>query len=151
MTSRGPQEGLNLNSPVVTWSEDISDFSMQKDFVFGKKLDCCLELLHCPLTPENYFEIVEAIARNVFNVEGEVNVSEAEYEVFTSFKFDGVEHNQIHIFVELTSTSTAHLTVFSKSLENHGDSLRSFLKSLVAKPMILSDTKNFDMLSFALI
>jgi hypothetical protein len=140
-----------MNSPVVSWAEDVSTFSMQKDFVFGEDLNCCLELLYSALTPESYSEIVEAIARDVYNVDGEVFVSETEYEVFTRFKFDGVEHNQSHIFVELTSTSVAHLTVFSKILEKDGEGLRNFLKSLVARSKVSNETRNLDMLSYALI
>jgi hypothetical protein len=143
--------GLDLNSPVVTWSDDVSDFSMQKDFVFGGMLNCCLELLYCSLNSENYSEIVETIARDVFNVDGEVNVSEAEYEVVTSFKFGGVEHNQTHIFAELTTTTVAHLTVFSNILETDGELLRTFLNSLITKAKVLDDTRSLDMLSFALI
>ena len=140
-----------MNPPVVNWCEDPSEISAQKDFIFGENLDCRLELRYGGLTVESYSEIVESIARDVYNVDGEVNVAEEEYEVLTSFKFDGVEHNQTHIFVELSSNSVAHLTVFSRILENDGDSLRTFLKSLAANSKISNETKNLDMLSFALI
>ncbi len=151
MKSSGLQVGLDLNPPVVDWSHDISEFSMQKDFVFGGKLECRLEVINCELSVENYSEIVEAIARDVFSVEGEVNVSDTEYEVVTTFKFDGVSHEQTHILVDLSTNSVGHLTVFSKVDESQSESLRSYVTSLVARTEVSGETQNLDLLSFRLV
>jgi hypothetical protein len=140
-----------VNSPVVDWEHDVSVFSMHKDFVFGKKLDCRLEIVNCVFSVESYSEIVEAIARDVYSVEGDVKVSETEYEVFTTFKFDGVEHEQTHILEELSPNSVAHLTVFSKVDESHMESLRRYIKSLVARTEVSKATQNLDLLSFSLV
>lgn len=141
--------GLGINPPVVDWANEDSELSLQKDFIFAGDLKCCLEVVHCDLSIANFSELVESVARDVYNVEGELSISDTADEIFTKFKFDGVNHEQTHIFVELDPKSVAHLTVFSRINATQADSLREFVNSLIVKTSILPDTKNLDSLTFS--
>ena len=150
MTSSELQVGLGINPPVVDWANEDSEPSLQKDFIFAGDLKCCLEVVHCDLSIANFSELVESIARDVYNVEGEVSISDTADEIFTKFIFDGVIHEQTHIFVEIDAKSVAHLTVFSRINALQADSLREFANSLIVKTNILPETKNLDSLTFSI-
>ena len=142
---------VDLDPPVVNWTSDSTEFTVQKDFVFGVDLTCCIEVINCSFSLENYSEIVEAIAREVFELDGEVNISESGDEVLTSFEFEGAMKTQTHLFLELSPNSVAHLTVFSKVLESQGESLKRYLKSLEIQTKVLDESQNLDLLSFSLV
>ena len=141
---------MNSIPPVVDWAEEGSESSFQKDFVYAGELTCLLEVVHCNLSIANFSALVESIARDVYNVEGEVSISESGDEIFTRFTFDGVIHEQTHIFAEQADTLVAHLTVFSKINAPQVDLLKEFLKTLTIKVDVPNDTKNLDSLSFSL-
>ena len=151
MSSRGQGVSPHMDLPLANWSSEVSEFTLQKEFTFAGSLTCFLEIVSSVSAEVTYQEIIESVARDVYNLDGEVKVSATGNELFAYFTFNGIKYEQTHLFVEISKKSLAHLTVHSKISNVEIEKLSQYIETLKIDMKYSSDTQDFDLLSFKLI